>query len=296
MALRDVIPPPSCDKLKELQLMRYTLVKFVDLRQFEEAIQGCYVRVLLEMRADRETTATAVPLSADSYYIAAVKGAQRGPAYSGFSWDGLTTEWHIVIDLPPCFRSGPNNNIVQFNSISNSPFSATEYRDWVTMSREANRGFPTVAQLDLRVSLLKDALKEANIDGSQSQSRRKRQNNAEPEDPEALREREARWGQMKEEALAEIQAKYRLFPPIERLRSEKPDKLAQIHREGLDLSGKLRIAINERNKCRICHTRPNVIVCYPCKHQALCEECAAPITICPMCDAPVSDKFAPYSA
>lgn len=277
--------------------MRYTLVKFVDLRNFEEAIQGCYVRVLLEMRA--ETTAT-VPTSGDSYYIAAVKGAQRGPAYSGFSWDGLSTEWHIVIDLPPCFRSGPNNNIVQFNSISNSPFSNNEYRDWVSMAREANRGFPTIAQLDLRLGLLRDALHDANIDPtSQGGNNRRRRQNVEPEDPERLRERETKWATMKEEALAEIQLKYRLFPAIETLRAEKPDRLAQIHREGLDLSGKLRIAINERNKCRICHTRPNTVVCYPCKHQTMCEECSAAMAspaVCPLCAAVVSERFTPYSA
>jgi hypothetical protein len=293
MALRDVIPPPSNEKLKELQLMRYTLVKFVDLRNFEEAIQGCYVRVLLEMRADRETTAAT---SGDSYYIAAVKGAQRGLAYSGFSWDGLTTEWHIVIDLPPCFRSGPNNNIVQFNSISNSPFSPSEYRDWVQMAREAGRTFPTTAQLDLRVSLLRDALRDANIDLSQANATKRRRQNVEPEDPERLREREAKWAKMKEEALLDINSKYKLFPVLDKLKTSKADELNQIHRETLDLSGKLRIAINERNKCRICHVRPNVVVCYPCKHQALCEECSHSVTLCPMCDATVSDKFTPYSA
>jgi hypothetical protein len=294
MALRDVIPPPSCEKLKELQLMRYTLVKFVELRNFEEAIQGCYVRVLLEMRADRETTTA--PTSGDSYYIAAVKGAQRGLAYSGFSWDGLSTEWHIVIDLPPCFRSGPNNNIVQFNSISNSPFSANEYRDWVQMGREAARTFPTVAQLDLRISLLRDALRDANIDVSQANATRRRRQNVEPEDAERLREREARWSKMKEDALKEINEKYRLFPALDKLKTTKVDDLNQIHRDGLDLSGKLRIAINERMRCRVCHTRPNAVVCYPCKHQALCEECSPQVTICPMCDAAVSDKFTPYSA
>ena len=293
--LRDVIPPPTCDKLKELQLMRYTLVKFVDLPNFEEAIQGCYVRVLLEMRADAAATATAAG-SGDSYYIAAVKGAQRGLAYSGFSWDGLTTEWHIVIDLPPCFRSGPNSNIVQFNSISNSPFSPSEYRDWLQMGREAARTFPTVAQIDLRIGLLRDALRDANIDVSQANASKRRRQNTEPEDPERLRERELRWAKMKEDALREIMEQYRLFPLVDKLKSEKPDKLSHIHREGLDLSGKLRIAINERNKCRVCHSRPNVVVCYPCKHQALCEECSMSLTVCPMCDAPVSEKFTPFSA
>lgn len=296
MAMRDVIPPPSCDKLKELQLMRYTLVKFVDLRNFEEAIQGCYVRVLLEMRADREAATPAAAQNGDSYYIALVKGAQKGLAYSGFSWDGLTTEWHIVIDLPPCFRSGPNNNIVQFNSISNSPFSANEYRDWVQMSREAGRGFPTVAQLDLRISLLRDALRDANIDVSQANASKRRRQNAEPEDPERVREREQRWATMKEQALKEIEEKYVLLPAPERIRGEKVDVLNEIHQKALDLSGKLRIAINERNKCRVCHTRPNTVVCYPCKHQALCESCCDAVTVCPMCDAAVSEKFTPYAA
>ena len=92
--MRDHIPPPPLENLTQLQLMRYTLVKFIDWKNFDEVIQGCYVRVLLEMRTDRQNTG-----SSDSYYIAAVKGAQKGPAYTGFSWDGLSTEWHIVIEL-----------------------------------------------------------------------------------------------------------------------------------------------------------------------------------------------------
>lgn len=292
MALRDVIPPPPIEKLKELQLKRYSLVKFVDLKNFEEAIQGCYVRVLLEMRTERESSA---PNNGDSYYIAAVKGAQRGPSYSGFSWDGLTTEWHIIIDLPPCFRSGPNNNIVQFNSISNSDFSQTEYRDWVQMARESGRGFPTTAQLDLRIGLLRDLLVESNIDVSQGPVGKARRRPADADDPEKQREREAQWVKLKQVALEEIKSKYVLLPTPDKLDSKRPDELAQIQRDALDLAGRLRRAISDRNRCRACLRAPNTVVCYPCKHQSLCAGCAKTASVCPICAAVVAEKFEPYT-
>ena len=150
------IPPPSLEQLSRLQLFRTTLVNFIEWKNFEEVVQGCYVRVLLEMRSEDRPRD-----SSDSYYVACVKGAKKGPAYSGFSCDGATTEWHILIELPPCFRATQNGNVVQLNSISNSPFRANEYQAWVHMCREANIPFMSLAQLEFRVSLLSEHRQQA---------------------------------------------------------------------------------------------------------------------------------------
>lgn len=286
MALRDVIPPPDHDKLCQLQLMRHTLVKFVEQRNFEELITGCYVRVLLEMRQDTPVT------NNDHYYIAAIKGAQKGPAYTGFSWDGLSTEWHVVIELPPCFRSGPNNNVVQFNSISNSPFDAQDYTAWVRMTREAQRGFPTVAQIELRASLLHEAQQECGIDANHGAKMRRRPAG---ENPAAERER---WELLKSEEHKAMKKKYVFFPLVEDLANFKAEKLNELQHEALELAGKLRSTINTRNMCVVCLKKPNTVVTVPCKHQAMCTECCTKQTKCPVkdCGTRIDDHFEPFAA
>ena len=297
MALRDHIPPPPLEHLTQLQLMRYTLVKFIDWKNFDEVIQGCFVRVLLEMRTDRATAG-----SSDSYYIAAVKGAQKGPAYTGFSWDGLSTEWHIVIELPPCFRSAPNNNVVQFNSISNSAFKKKEYQEWVAMSREAGRAFITSPQIDLRLTLLQDHFAQANIAlGSPGQAgKRSRRAPAAPEDPEKAAQREAHIAEMKQIAEREIRSEHIFLPAPEQLQRLKPEDLLEVQRQCLDLAAQLRLAIAERSKCVICRVHVCSMVLWPCRHQVLCKACSErpDRTKCPVetCEADIVDKFEPFTS
>lgn len=296
MALRDHIPPPSLESLTKLQLMRYSLVKFVDWKNFEEVIQGCFVRVLLEMRHDRTTPNGA---GTDSYYVAVVKGAQKGPSYSGFSWDGLTTEWHIVIELPPCFRSTPNNNVVQFNSISNSQFKVSEYEAWVQMSREASRGFITVAQIDLRWSLLQEHMFAAGANPSNPR-RRMQRNITDWVDPDPVKQqhREQLIQKYRKEADDTIRKECVLLPAVEELSNLKYDNLLDIQRECLDLIARIRLAISERIKCHLCGLHLCTVVCYPCKHLVSCKGCAERIVTCPVagCDKPVLDKFEPFTA
>ena len=293
MALRDHIPPPPVENLTQLQLMRYTLVKFIDWKNFDEVIQGCYVRVLLEMRTDRQNTG-----SSDSYYIAAVKGAQKGPAYTGFSWDGLSTEWHIVIELPPCFRSAPHNNVVQFNSISNSPFKKKEYQEWVQMSREAARPFITSPQIDLRLALLQEHFAQANIalgSPGQNKSRSRRQ---QPEDPEKVAARESAIAEMKAEAEREIRAEHVFLPSPESLQQLKSEDLLEVQRQCLDLASSIRLAISERSKCIVCHQHVSTVVGWPCRHQAMCKDCSERTKICPVagCEQEIQEKFEPFTS
>lgn len=296
MALRDHIPAPSIEQLTQLQLMRYTLVKFIDWKNFDEVIQGCYVRVLLEMRTERQTTS-----STDSYYIAAVKGAQKGPAYTGFSWDGLSTEWHIVIELPPCFRSAPNNNVVQFNSISNSPFKKKEYQEWVQMSREAQRPFITAPQIDLRLNLLNEHYQMANIAlGSPGQGggKRSRRNNVEL-DPEKQAAREAAINQMKLQAQEEIRREHIFLPEPDSLCHLKQEQLLEVQRQCLELAAQIRNAISERSKCIVCKKKAATVVFWPCRHQATCKDCSMAPKVCPVdgCDAEmIADRFEPFTS
>jgi hypothetical protein len=292
-AVRDVIPPPRLEHLQKLQLMRFTLVKFIDWKNFEEVIQGCFVRVLLEMRSDRHQQG-ANP-GADSYYIAAVKGAQKGPSYTGFSWDGLSTEWHIVIELPPCFRSTPNNNVVQFNSISNSTFKPKEYDEWISMTKEASRGFITAAQIDLRLALLHEHF---HASGTPQGAGNRRGRGQAAEDPAKAAIRATAVAALHTEAEAAIRAEHVFLPLVDSLTHMKADQLLDVQRECLDLAARLRLLISERSKCLICKTHAHTVVCYPCKHQVSCAACAQTMAHCPApgCGAVVSDKFEPFTA
>lgn len=296
-AKRDVIPAPTVEQLCRLQLMRTTLVKFIEWRNFEDVVRGCFVRVLLEMRAeDRREAAT----GQDSYYIAVVKGAKKGPAYSGFSWDGLSTEWHIIIELPPCFKSSPNGNVVQLNSISNTVFKQQEYQQWVRMTKESGGSFITLSQIDLRVQVLNEHQAQTNVFPSQ---RRKRQT---VEDPARQARRDEAIATMKKDMEEKVKKDYVILPLPDHLQTKKCEELVEIERQCLDLISGIRVALNERTKCRVCHKHVCTTVCYPCKHQVMCEICATrktegaeyAVVRCPApdCNVLIQDRFEPFSS
>ena len=282
------IPPPSIEQVCKLQLIRTTLVKFIDWKDFDDVVRGCFVRVLLEMRAEDRTRD-----NADSYYVAVVKGAKKGPSYSGFSWDGISTEWHIIIELPPCFKSSPNGNLVQLSSISNTPFKATEYQQWVQMTRETGSGFITQGQITLRLQLLQEHYQQAVT------SRKKARKAAQvaPEDANVSAQREAKIQQMKKECEARIRSSHLLLPLPDKLSAMKITELHEVERQSLDLLQVLRSAINERTKCRVCRNHVCSVVCYPCKHRVLCADCAKTTDICPapQCKSKIQDKFEAFS-
>lgn len=266
--------------------MRTTLVNFIDWKNFPDVVTGCYVRVLLEMRSeDRQRE------NLDNYYIACVRGAKKGPSYSGFSCDGGNTEWHILIELPPCFRMTTNGNIVQLNSISNTAFKANEYQSWVTMCREANVPFPSMAQLEFRLKLLDEHKTQA-----MTPAVKKRRNG---EDPAVQEQREARVAAMREDVRNEIQRTYAFLPHSDKLRTCALEDLQEVERECLDLISKLRTALNEKQKCVLCRSHVSTVVCYPCKHQVVCKNCMGSVTdTCPApgCGALVSQSFEAFAA
>ena len=279
------IPAPPVERLMNLQLMRTTLVSFLDWQNFSEVVAGCYVRVLLEMRSeDRQRD------SLDNYYIACVKGAKKGPSYTGFSCDGASTEWHILIELPPCFKATQNGNVVQLNSISNSPFRANEYQQWVSMARENNQPFITIAQLEFRMQMLE----EHKLQASTPVPRRRWQN----EDPSLTEAREARLAEYRETIRTEIVSSYVALPHIEKLHQQSIEQLQEIESQCLDRISAVRIAINEKTKCRLCQNHVCTVICYPCKHQVVCRICSETVTVCPApgCGARVEQKFEPFSA
>jgi hypothetical protein len=270
-----------------LQLMRTTLVSFLDWQNFSEVVAGCYVRVLLEMRSeDRHRD------SLDNYYIACIKGAKKGPSYTGFSCDGASTEWHILIELPPCFKATQNGNVVQLNSISNSPFKANEYQQWVTMAREHNQPFITLAQLEFRHQMLEDSKQQA----STPVPRRRWAN----EDPAVTEAREQRLAEFREAVKNEILSTYVKLPHVDKLRHTPIETLQELESQCLDRISAVRIAINEKTKCRACMTHVCSVICYPCKHQVICRSCAedASMTLCPApgCGMRIEQKFEPFSS
>lgn len=288
MAATQRAPPPSLEQLSRLQLMRTTLVNFIEWKNFSDVVNGCYVRVLLEMRSEDRQRDTV-----DNYYIACVRGARKGPAYSGFSCDGATTEWHILIELPPCFRASANGNgnIVQLNSISNSPFKPNEYQNWIQNTRESNQPFITIAQLEFRFKCLEEHKQQA-----MTPAVRKRKAG---EDPEAMEQRERKMTMLRDEVRQEIQETFAFFPHSDKLRHASLEELQEVERECLDIISKIRLALNEKSKCLLCRNHVSTVVCYPCKHQVVCKTCMDKTgSVCPApgCGANVSQKFEAFSA
>lgn len=273
---------PPLEQLHRLQVLRTTLVKFLEWKNFEEVVQGCYVRVLLEMRDDARTGGGGE--TPDAYYVAPVKGVKRGPSYTGFSWDGISTEWHLIIDLPPCFRSTPNANVVQLNCISNTQFKQAEYDFWLDMCIKHRVPFITVAQIDLRVTLLNEHRALTATPGAG----RGKSGAGNSEQEEVLR-------QQIEESIRNTHV---LLPHIDNLPKLKVRELTEVERLTLECLSKVRLAINARMKCAMCKRAMCTVICYPCKHQAACRECAQVITDkCPApgCNIPVQDTFEAYT-
>jgi hypothetical protein len=283
-------PPPSLEQLRRLQLMRTSLVNFIEWKNFDTVVSGCYVRVLLEMRSEDRQRDNTIDNN-NNYYITCVKGAKRGPPYAGFSCDGGSTEWHILIELPPCFRATTNGNVVQLNSISNSAFLPQEYQTWVNSSREAKQPFPTLAALDFRYQLLQEHKLQA-----MTPAVRKRKTD---EDPAITEQREQRLQALKESVRQEINETYTFFPHVDRLKNCTLEELQDVERNCLDVIGSVRIALNEKSKCVICTAHASTVVCYPCKHQVVCKECIDRVQdTCPApgCGSLVTQKFEAYTA
>jgi hypothetical protein len=281
-------PPPSLEQLRRLQLMRTALVNFVEWKNFSDVVSGCYVRVLLEMRTeDRQRDGG----DNNTYYITCVKGAKRGPSYGGFSCDGGSTEWHILIELPPCFRATANGNVVQLNSISNSAFLPSEYQSWINSCREAKQSFPTLAALEFRHQLLQEHKLQA-----MTPAIRKRRTD---EDPAVVEQREKKLQQLRDSVRQEIHETHAFFPQVDRLKACSPEELQDVERQCLDVIGKVRAALNEKSKCVICRNHTSTVVCYPCKHQVVCKQCIDVVKdTCPVagCGALVTQKFEAFTA
>lgn len=288
---------PAIEQLHKLQLFRTTLVSFLGWRNFSEAVSGCYVRVLLEMRNNNDDTAEVSTTNDNHYYIALVKGAQLGPAYSGFSIDGAKTEWHIIIELPPCFKPTQNGNIVQLNSISNSLFRQSEYNYWVESNSAAvgrsHTKFPTMAQLQFRQGMLEEHKQQALMPVPKAKKN---------EDPKVTEQREAFIAKKREEIKTEIANDYYHFPTMDQLSVKSTEELQELERLVLDLINQTRVAISEKNKCMNCKKNTSTVVCYPCRHQVLCEHCANVMkennaTRCPApgCTVPITKIITPFT-
>lgn len=266
-------PPPSLEQLRKIQLFRTTLVNFLDYRDFESAIKGCFVRVLLQMQERGGSDPS------DSYYIAPIRGAKKGPSYGGFSCDGTMTDWHILIDLPPAFRATANGNVLQLPSISNTAFKQSEYEQWITMNKQHNIPIITNAQLEMRLNML-DQDRKAESFAVQMGKKGKQIDDA------TIR-------RLKAEIEPIVMSDHHSFPTPDNLEKQSVERLQAIEQQCLDFMSTIRVAINERSKCCKCRTHVATVVFCPCKHQVVCKECMDKITHCPAanCGEPVQTKF-----
>lgn len=265
--------PPSLELMRSLQLYRTTLSRFLENDDFPKMITGCYVRVLLELRSEDAGT---IADSSDRYFIACIKGAKQGESYTGFTTDGSTTNWHIVIELPACFNASKNGDVVQLNSVSNSLFRQTDYQQWIDITRQYNQKFPSIPTMMFRQTTLARDMEEHS---------RLSVHNIDDVTRNRIEE--------------EVKKEFVVFPSTAQLRALKLDELEEIERRVLDLITSVRVSVNERFKCIVCRKAYCTEICYPCKHQVLCKNCAQHIGgVCPApgCTTAVQETFEPFSS
>lgn len=267
------VPPPTLEQLRKLQLFRTTLVNFLDYKDFENAIKGCFVRVLLQMQNRVGSDPN------DSYYITPIKGAKKGPSYGGFSCDGTMTDWHILIDLPPAFQATSNGNVLQLPSISNTAFKVSEYEAWIAMSREYSIPIITNAQLEMRCNMLEQDRKNESLLVQMGKKGKQID--------------EATIKRLRLEVEPIVMSEHHVLPIADSLEKLSVERLQEIEQQCLDFMSTIRVAINERSKCCKCKQHVATVVFCPCKHQVVCKECMEGVTICPAvdCGEYVQTKF-----
>lgn len=278
-----ISPVPTLQQLHKVQLMRTTLVTLLESDDFERAVRGYFVRVLLEMRSDGPGDQQPAPGgSPDDYYLAPIIGATTGAEYTGFSCSGDMTNKYIIIELPPVFRHTPRGNELQLNSISNTALKPQEYERWKLLSRTNNIATITNAQLELLAESLK---KELTV----LKQRRKEVNFL-----AGLPEAEM---QQKREALEVLLAnQFMRLPLTADLGKHSVATLQQYEYEVLDMVTRIRNTISEKTKCRVCKERKANTVFLPCKHEAVCSQCSHKITHCPVatCLKQIDVRIDPY--
>ncbi|ELR22656.1 radial spoke head 10 B family protein, putative [Acanthamoeba castellanii str. Neff] len=55
-----------------------------------------------------------------------------------------------------------------------------------------------------------------------------------------------------------------------------------------------RVALAEKSRCLHCSEKSKEVVFVPCGHRALCQACATPVLLCPVCDVPIASKVVSY--
>eukprot|EP00760_Papus_ankaliazontas_P019184 PhM_4_TR17931/c0_g1_i1/m.13966 len=284
---------PSREHIGKLQMLRTTLVRLLTVgEQLDDIVNGCLVRVLLEIKGGE-----AVENASNDYHVAVLKGVKKGMAYSGFTWDHIQTDVHFVIELPPVVRTTPHGNHVQLNSISNSPIREAEYQLWVQQMVASHALIITPSQVDLRVQLLENQMRALGVAAGNKAKRRKTDKRA-PVDPSVRRQQRQWYDETKARYLREFEARHHLLPSHRDLLKLTREQSVDLEKRMVDTLASLREALTEKSKCRLCRTEKCVVICYPCKHQVMCEGCSASVSVCPApsCGAPIEDKIMPYSA
>lgn len=93
--------------------------------------------------------------------------------------------------------------------------------------------------------------------------------------------------------------------PIQRPHPTAPPDLFQIQVEGLrrphTSRGHSRRSVenygvnnNDSMTCTVCLDRPKEMTFRPCGHLTTCHQCAELLFTCPLCRAPIEDKFRTY--
>lgn len=266
---------PDLELIQGLQLDRNALSRFIEADDFPAKVIGCYVRVLLNV-LPQEGVSSTFRSSEDRYFIARVRDTAKSDEYTGFSADGSSTKWYLLIDLPYSIRFRSNCDKVQLNTVSNSFFRPSEYEQWINGFLASGQSFPLIETLLFRKRVLEKDLKDC-VKGAKVVI------------PNATRRR----------IEEEVRKEFVVFPSPLQVRALNLQQLEDIECQLQKLSASLRGVINERFKCVICQHAAATRVCYPCGHQVLCNECSLENKIiCPIagCNTHVIEVFEPISS
>lgn len=298
---------PSHEQAVQTQLTRNDIVHLLTNPNIKEIVEGCFVRVLLEIETGHE-----------DYRVFTIRGVQHGESYTGFSTDpNLATTIYMDLDLPPRLR-GINGVTFQLNSISNSKMSAQEHSVWKGHQEQQEGvigGYDGWAARAQRVQQHQQAHHRSRGHHHQQQPQQGAQQPAPqqgvglmgtvaPADglhrsntvapgPANAEQEEITRSQIQRIVMEELREKYAVFVNPEYSKAMKTAHLRMVERDLGEYLDRVRECLNTRPTCVVCMDRVPTVVLLPCKHMVLCRLCASQVTCCPCCRETAVEVFEP---
>ena len=136
--------PVTIKQLSKLRLGRESLEKWINEKDFEEIIQGCFVRVLLGEKQGKRL-----------YRIAVIRGVQNSDAVYKIG-DSFTTKLLVL-------NSGNAHKTFKMDFISNGDFTADEYKEWQEQMQKCGLPPLTTKDVDRKIKHIKSFVQKKKL-------------------------------------------------------------------------------------------------------------------------------------